>query len=54
MLKSPRRSIQAIRKLYNLIYATIPVTPPPVGADALLQETGDYLLLETGDRILLE
>jgi len=27
---------------------------PPVGADALLIEIGDYLLLETGDKLLLE
>lgn len=55
MLKSPRRSIQAIRKLYDLVYVSVPVTPtPPVGADALLLETGDYILLETGDKILLE
>ena len=52
MLKSPRRSIQAIRKLYDLVYVSVPVTP--VGADALLLETGDYILLETGDKILLE
>lgn len=27
---------------------------PPVGASAVLMETGDYLLIETADHILLE
>jgi len=54
MLKSSKRSIQSLRKRYELLYVTGGGGSPPVAGNFIVLETGDRMLQENGDGILQE